>query len=135
MKKRTITISMICVLSAAVITIIFAIYGGRKPYKNLETAQIVSAAVELLPPGTTIQITEIGELVDLLKEVVIYNEDNSYTEYDGQGVIFTLTMIDGTQTNIMAYNPFLVIDGIGYKTKYGPCEALNHYANTLLEQL
>ena len=53
-------------------------------------------------------------------------------EYDGQGVVFTLTMVDGTQTDIMAYNPFIVIDGIGYKTKYEPCEALNSYANELL---
>ena len=35
--------------------------------------------------------------------------------------------VDGTQTDIMAYNPFIVIDGIGYKTKYEPCEALNSY--------
>ena len=64
-------------------------------------------------------------MVEYLKDVVIYNEDNSYKEYSGQGVIFTLNMTDGTQTSIMAYNPFLVIDGIGYKTKYEPCEALN----------
>ena len=73
-------------------------------------------------------------MVDLLKEVVIYNKDNSYTEYDGQGVTFTLVMADGTQTSIMAYAPFLVIDGVGYKTKYEPCEALNQYANMLLER-
>ena len=44
----------------------------------------------------------------------------------------TPAMVDGTQTDIMAYNPFIVIDGIGYKTKYEPCEALNSYANELL---
>ena len=114
--------------------IVFAVISGRKPYKNLDTSQIVSAVVRLTPPGETIQITEMTELVNLLKDVVIYNEDNSYTEYCGQGVIFTLTMADGTQTSIMAYNPFLVIDGVGYKTKYEPCEALNQYANMLLEQ-
>ena len=30
------------------------------------------------------------------------------------------------------YNPFLIIDGVGYKTKYEPCQALNSYANELL---
>ena len=72
--------------------------------------------------------------VTYLKDVVIYNEDNSYTEYNGQGVTFTLTMTDGTQISIMAYNPFIVIDGVGYKTKYEPCEALSNYANRLLKQ-
>ena len=134
MRKRTIMISLICILTAAVIIIIFAAVSGRKPYKDLEAVQIVSAAVRLTPPDETIQITETEKLVDLLKDVVIYHEDNSYTEYSGQGVIFTLVMTDGTQTSIMAYNPFLVIDGVGYKTKYEPCEALNHYANMLLEQ-
>lgn len=134
MKKSTIIISLICILSVTIIMIVFAVISGRKPYKNLDTSQIVSAVVRLTPPGETIQITEMTELVNLLKDVVIYNEDNSYTEYCGQGVIFTLTMADGTQTSIMAYNPFLVIDGVGYKTKYEPCEALNQYANMLLEQ-
>ena len=31
-----------------------------------------------------------------------------------------------------AFNPFIIIDGIGYKCKYEPCEALNNYANRLL---
>lgn len=134
MRKRTIIISLICILTAAVIMIIFAAVSGRKPYKDLEAVQIVSATVQLSPPDKTIQITEIKELVDLLKDVVIYHEDNSYTEYSGQAVTFTLVMADGTQTSIMAYNPFLVIDGVGYQTKYEPCEALNHYANMLLER-
>lgn len=76
---------------------------------------------------------EKKELVEYLKDVVIYKKDNSYTEYAGQGVTFTLTMSDGTQTQIMAYNPFLVIDGVGCRTKYEPCEALNNYANRLLD--
>lgn len=112
----------------------FAVFGGRKPYKDLDATQIASATVRLLPPDTTVQIVEIEEFVTYLKDVVIYNEDNSYTEYNGQSVTFTLTMTDGTQTSIMAFNPFLVIDGVGYKTKYEPCEALNNYANRLLKQ-
>lgn len=134
MRKKTIIISLICILSAVSIMIIFTIVSGRKPYKNLKAAQIVSATVQLSPPYKTIQITEIKELTDLLNDVVIYMKDDSYTEYDGQGVTYTLVMTDGTQTSIMAYNPFLVIDGVGYRTKYEPCEALNHYANMLLAQ-
>ena len=50
----------------------------------------------------------------------------------GQAVIFTLSLADGSQVEIIAYNPFIIIDGIGYKCKYEPCEALNHYANELM---
>ncbi len=134
MRKRTMIIPLLCILLLAFTMIIFVFVSDRRPYKDLEAAQIVSAAVQLSPPDKTIQITETKELVDLLKDVVVYNKDNSYTDYSGQGVTFTLVMIDGTQTSIMEYNPFLVIDGVGYKTKYEPCEALNHYANRLLEE-
>lgn len=109
-----------------------SVYSGKKPYKNLDAAQIASAKVQLTPPDKTVEIEDISELVGYLNDVVIYNQDNSYTEYVGQGVTFTLIMTDGTQTEITAYNPFLIIDGVGYKTKYEPCQALNSYANELL---
>lgn len=41
MKKRTIIISLICILSAIIIMIVFVVASARKPYKNLETVQIV----------------------------------------------------------------------------------------------
>lgn len=134
MKKRTLIISLTCMLLVVAVVIGFAAFGGKKPFKDLDSAQITSATVHLAPPNTIIQIVEIKELVTYLKDVVIYNEDNSYREYNGQSVTFTLTMTDGTQISIMEYNPFLVIDGVGYKTKNEPCEALNNYANRLLKQ-
>lgn len=118
--------------SFIVIGIVVFVFSGQKPYKDLETSDIVSATVHLTPPDKTIQITETHELVSYLNEVVIYKKDNSYTEYAGQAVIFTLTMTDGSQEEIMAYNPFVVVNRTGYKTKYEPCEKLNNYANKLL---
>lgn len=101
----------------------------------LEASDIVSATVHLAPPDKTIQVTDIKKLAECLNKVVIYNkEDNSYAEYSGQAVIFTLTMADGSQEEIVAYNPFVVINGTGYKAKYEPCEKLNSYANELLRQ-
>jgi hypothetical protein len=105
---------------------------GEKIYEKLSETEISYATVHLMPPDQRIQIEDINELVGLLNDVVIYEEDNSYTQYDGQAVTFTLTMVDGSQIEIKAYNPFLVIDGVGYKTEYEPCEALNAYANRLL---
>lgn len=134
MKKKGIIVLAACVLLLSIVVIAFAAGGGKKPYKDLDATQIASATVRLSPPDKTVQIIEIKELVEYLKDVVIHNEDNSYTEYTGQGVTFTLTMTDGTQTKIMAFNPFLVIDGVGYKTDYEPCEALNNYANKLLNE-
>ena len=91
MKKKGIIIAA-SVLLLSIVVIAFAIGGGKKPYKDLDAAQIASATVRLSPPDKTVQIIEIEELVEYLKDVVIHNEDNSYTEYEGQGVTFTLTM-------------------------------------------
>ena len=115
-------------------TLAFVVCFGKKPYKHLQASDITAASVRLTPPDETIQITEIKELVEYLNDLVIYQPDDSYQEYAGQAAAFTLTMQDGTQHEIIAYNPFFIIDGTGYKTKYEPCERLNRYANKLLSR-
>lgn len=107
-------------------------YGGR-PFQKLEAAEVTFASVCLTPPDATLEIPDIEELTGLLQKAVVYNRDDSYTDYDGLGVTFALTFADGTQTQITAYNPFLIIDGVGYRTEYAPCEALNQYAIRLWE--
>ena len=131
MRKKAIFTAAVII---AVLTAGVMISRGKAPYKNLKAANIVSAAVYLSPPNKTVQITdaEIEELVSYLNEIVIYNEDNAYTHYCGQTVMFTLTMADGSQEKITAFNPFVIINGIGYKTKYEPCEQLSRDANKLL---
>ena len=106
----------------------------KRLQKFLIVLAIAAASVRLTPPDETIQITEIKELVEYLNDLVIYQPDDSYQEYAGQAAAFTLTMQDGTQHEIIAYNPFLIIDGTGYETKYEPCERLNRYANELLSR-
>ena len=96
MKKKALSATA-CLIIAVVLLSAFC---GRKPYKDLQPSDIVSAAVILNMPDKTIQITEIKELAEYLNQVVIYKEDNSYTEYAGQGVTFTLTMADGTEEKL-----------------------------------
>lgn len=113
------------------LTLTFAI--GRRPFRSLESSDIQTAAVELLPPDVTIQLDrdEIDALASLLREVRVTRRDDSYVGYDGQMVRFTLTLTDGGTTTVTAYNPFLIIDGQGWRTAYGPCEALNAFGNRL----
>ena len=113
------------------LTLTFTI--GHRPFRSLEASDIQSAAVELLPPDVTIQLgrDEIAALASLLREVRVTRRDDSYVGYDGQAVRFTLTLTDGTTTTVTAYNPFLIIDGRGWRTAYEPCEALNAFGNRL----
>ena len=111
--KKILLIALICLIGIGISVLLFS---GHRPFKNLTAEDITSANVRLSPPDTTIQISETEELASYLNEAVI----------------FTLSLADGSQVEIIAYNPFIIIDGIGYKCKYEPCEALNHYANELM---
>lgn len=108
---------------------------GEKPFARLQGEELRSVSVTLEPPDETLELTkqEIGELVPLLRELRIYRRDDSYRDYNGQAVTFTLTKTDGSKTTVMEYNPFLVIDGAGYRTEYAPCEGLGRFGNRLLE--
>lgn len=119
-----------CILFLAATALFYN--AGRRPFKDLDAADIRSATVRLSPPDKTIRIDDISELAEYLEDVVIYREGPSYTEYEEQGVLFTLERADGARTEAVAYNPFFIIDGVGYRTKYEPCQVLNSYANWLL---
>lgn len=133
MKKNIIWIIVIvCVLTAAVSLALF-LPSENQPFENLNAADIAAATVILSPPGQTIDIQDTEMLASLLRDVVIGKEDDTWGQYNGQWVGFTLTMTDGTQLEVGAYNPFIVIDGVGHQCEYRPCEALSNYANALLD--
>ena len=119
-------------MGGAVLTILLTLaagllFWGRRPFRGLEAADIAAATVLVGPPDVTLELDagEIETLADLLADVRITRPDQSYSEYAGQTVLFTVTMADGTAANVTAYNPFLIIDGTGWRTAYAPCEALN----------
>lgn len=127
--KIFIVITIIC------IGIVFILLDTRsqKPFEKLTKEEIKEVTVELYPPDTTAELDEeeIEDLVEILHQVVIYKKDDTYSEYCGQAVICKITKIDGTTIEVQAYNPFLVIDGIGYTTKYEPCQKLNSLGNKI----
>ena len=134
MKKRTLFLlcgGLAALLLAAVL--LWPSVVGTRPFKNLAAGNIQSATVALYPPDAEFTLTpeEVERLVPLLNGLVVYRRDDSWREYSGQLCRFTLTLADGSQTSVGAYNPALYVDDVCRRTKYGPCEALNHFANTL----
>ena len=128
-KNKKVWFIIAVVALTLIVSVMLITFRGRKPLKNIE---LVSATVRLMPPDKTIQINDLDELEDLLEDIVIYNQDDSYTKYVGQAVVFSVTMLDGSQMEVTAYNPFVIIDGVGYRCKYEPCEKLNNFTNRLL---
>ena len=119
-RKKYALIAAACVV---VIGAVLLIYGalGRKPFRGLEPGEIVTASVTLTPPDVTLAVEDTGTLSRLLGDLVVYRDaGDSYRDYAGQGVKYTLTLADGTVTEVTAFNPFLIIDDTAYKTKYAP---------------
>lgn len=106
---------------------------GTRPFEGLRESDVASVTVRMIPPDTELRLTEaeIETFLELLRQTVVYQRDDSYTEYDGQAVLFTVTGTDGTVTTINAYSPFLIIDDRGYRCGYTPCQALSSFANGL----
>lgn len=106
---------------------------GTRPFGGLSSNDIAEVTVELAPPDIKLAVSdqEIQELVHILNTVVIYQKDNSYSNDAGQMVTFTIKKTNGENLIVQAYTPFIIINGIGYKAKYEPCEALNSFANNL----
>lgn len=98
MKKKVLIIASI--LTVVVVSLLCIQPWGKKPFKTLSINDMASVSVKLLPPQKSFDLTddEISELTQILSLVVIYNKDNSYTEYTGQAVIYTITnkMIENT---------------------------------------
>ncbi len=119
------------VIVVAVVLFLFGGGIGRRPFRSLEGDDIVSATVRLRPPDVTLVAEDTDELARLISEAVVYRRYGSFTDYSGQGAEYTLTLSDGTVTTVMSYSPYLIIDGVSYRAKYGPCEEMLSYANKL----
>lgn len=133
-KRKILWIILAAVVILGTTAAVLTAFRGRRPFRDLNETEMISAQVCLSPPDKTLEILDRGELAAYLRDVVIYQRDDSYTEYAGQGVTFTWTMADGTQTTAVAFGSFLILNGVGYRTQYEPSEALNAYANRLLAE-
>ena len=137
-KKKILMILMLLVL-IIVIILLLSSKGilGKKPFKNLESSDILSISVFAIPPNKTVLINDnehIKEITAILNTVVIYQRDDSGRDNFGQLVQYTLKMKDGSSLEVGAYNPFVFVNGKSYKTKYQPCENLNSLGNKLINE-
>lgn len=132
MKHKTIflIIGAVTLVMAAVILISGRL--GKTPFSELRTEDIASVTVEITPPGKTAELENITEFVAAVNKVVTYEKDDSYSEYVGQAVVYTIKLKDGRVITVSALNPFVVVDGVGYKADDESCNTLSSIAGKLL---
>lgn len=135
MKKKLIIVSSIILLIICTIVLINPF--KTKPFAKIKAEDIESVELFLIPPNRTISVTDhtaIAMLTEILKEIELYQEDDSGRDYNGQLVQFTIVLKNGETHRIGAYNPFLFLNDKCYRTKYGPCEKLNALGNQLFNE-
>lgn len=134
MKKKHMIIFLITVAILIIGFYAFKVSLGNRPFKDLSISEVSEVSVQLAPPDETLELksSEIAKFINILQTVVTYRQDDSYKDYAGQAVVFTITKTDGSQIVVNAYNPFIIINDIGYKTKYEPCQQLNSFGNDML---
>ena len=135
MRKRAVFLICAAIVLIAAAGLFLVLLFGSPPFKDLRAEEVMSIELTVRPPDITAQIAEqdsIQEIVSALNKVVIYQRSDEWREYNGQYVQFTLTMESGERVEVAAYNPFVIIKGQGYKTRYEPCEELNRLANAYL---
>ena len=128
-----------CALLAAAALTGFGVYrmaSGTRPFAHVRAQDIAQAQVELSPPGrrAVLPREDMEELAGILRVATVYQRDDSYRDYCGQTAVYTLTFTDGAQTTIAACNPFLVLDGVGFRTSFEPCQALQALAGEQVEK-
>ena len=128
MKKRWIAILLVicAVLLTAAVT-------RQRPLRDLRAADITAASVTWTPPGTTVQVQDLQALASALQKITVYCPDDSYTQYTGQTVAFTLFMADGAQLTVTesAAKGIYGINGTGWRVQEASCRELTRLANAL----
>lgn len=87
--------------------------------------------------GTTVELgeRERGKFLDMLREVRLQEQDDSFSELDGQNRVYTVELQAGrehTFSFIRSGEIIVVVDGVGYRSDCDAASALTEFADALL---
>lgn len=97
-----------------------------KPFSDLESADIAEVWIEFGGfPAYPLDQEDLDPLVEALRSVELYEQDDSYSGYDGTGYLWLrLKLSDGEEWLFKPCSPFFIINGTGYQTEYYACNAV-----------
>lgn len=126
MKKKSLIISVVVII----FVLLFAIKPwGRQPFQNVLDDEISVVSVERYPTiAFDLTEDEVAEFTEIMRRVVIYSKDSSEEPLAGDAPTYTITKKNGTIIQVIPCNPFFMIDGVRYQSKYQPCYELAGFA-------
>lgn len=103
--------------------------------QTVSADEILNAEISAYPPSKTVTLSDEQiryQLLPLLYEVKLYEEDNSYSEYNGQYISISLKLKNGQKVELGSMSPFFVVNRTGYKASYNACQLLSQFANAVI---
>ena len=112
---------------------------GRRPFADLQTSDIKQAYIlhTFYPNAAPYPLNQedTETLVAVLQEIVFYQRDNTYMDWDGCS--FTALIIETTEGEVWECyerNPFFIINGEGRRTKYKPSDNLGWLLQSFMDR-
>ena len=132
-KRLPIIIVLIVVLTISVLS--WFLYSAR-PFETITVNDIQEVKVYAIPPEEEVVLSEaeVERVVSLLQNLKISKPGYKVFALSGQTVRITVQKMDGSIIEISNVgNVQIIIDGISYRADYESAEAINNFANKVLE--
>ena len=132
-KKLPIIIILICAIIIGAIS--YFLYFER-PFETISINEIEEVKVYAVPPDGEVVLSkeQVESIVPLLQNLKVCNPGYEVLVMGGQTVSIKVRKTDGLTMEIVNNgNIQIIIDGKAYKADYATAEAINQFANKVLE--
>lgn len=107
-----------------------------KPFSKLERSDIMEVSVVFGGfPAYPLAQEDLAPLAEALRAVELYEEDDYYGYVGSAFLSFQMDLSSGESYYITPANPFFIIDGVGYRTEYQPCETLSNIGYSYIDRI
>ena len=134
-KGKKLLIVAVVILSMISVILVWLFYSAR-PFEAMNVNEIEEIKVFAIPPEDEVILSEaeVESIVPLLQNLRISKLGYKVFALSGQTVRITVQKMDGSIIEISNVgNVQIIIDGRSYRAEYESAEAINNFANKVLE--
>lgn len=134
-KSRKLPIIIVLILILVIGFLLYSTY-SEKPFKAIDVNEIGEIKVFAIPPQKEVVLSEdeVEKIIPLLQNLKTSKPGYKVPALAGQTVRITVQKTDGTIIEIFNVgNVQIIINGRSYRADYESAEAINNFANKILE--
>ena len=128
------------IIGVVILAVVSAILGwllySDSPFEAITVDEIEEIKVYAIPPEAEVVLSEaeVEKVVPLLQNLKVSKPGYKVFALSGQTITITIKITDGSIVEISNVgNVQIIIDGRNYRADYESAEAINNFANKVLE--